>query len=129
MSEGDRSNCFKLQVRESGADTEDEAQVKELKALVMQLQDRLQVSENTAVRRIKDHSQEKELEEQVKLLERKIPAKSREQQQQIEEFEASVEQFRHELHISEQSIEAKELSAMHEKLHQELKYRSLPKSI
>ncbi|KAI9913473.1 hypothetical protein PsorP6_006756 [Peronosclerospora sorghi] len=112
---------FKLQVN-----TEDEAQVKELEELVKKLQDRHQVSENTAVRRKKYHAREKELEEQVKLLERKLSAKSHEQQQQIEELEASVEQFRHELHISEQSIEAKELSAMHEKLHQERKYRSLP---
>ncbi|KAI9916506.1 hypothetical protein PsorP6_017187 [Peronosclerospora sorghi] len=107
---------FKLQVSESGADTEDEAQVKELEALVKQLQDRLRVSENTTVRRKKDHAREKELEEQVKLLERKLSAKGREQQQQIEELEASVEQYRLELHISEPSIEAKELSAMHEKV-------------
>ncbi|KAI9895391.1 hypothetical protein PsorP6_018793 [Peronosclerospora sorghi] len=63
----------------------------------------------------------------MKLLERKLSAKSHEQQQQVEELETSVGQFRHELQISEQSIESKELNAMHEKLHKERKYRSLPK--
>ncbi|KAI9914957.1 hypothetical protein PsorP6_007007 [Peronosclerospora sorghi] len=75
----------------------------------------LQAAKNELQTMKKDHAREKKLEEQVKLLERKLSAKSREQQQQIEELEASVEQFRHEMHISDQSIEAKELSAMHEK--------------